>query len=469
MAAKAKFHEVSRMKDLTQGSIACHLLSMALPAAVGMVFQTLYVFIDLWFVAKLGDATVAGISAASNAMLIFLALTQVLSVGTVALISHAVGRKDQKEANLIFNQSLLIGLVLGSSCMFVGYALTVPYLRVLTDHESTVMQGRDYLFWLLPGVALQFVSTLIASALQGTGVMKATLVVQVATVLIRIALAPVLIAGWVTGYPMGAAGAGMAGSIAAFGSLILLYLGFRRQKSYISLDPEQWQPRFAVWKRILMVGLPAGGELLVLFLHTGIAFWAISTFGAPAQAGYGIGSRIMQAILLPSLAIASVVGPVAGQNFGARQIDRVRETVRVASIQTIGVMLIAMLVCQWKPEAMMRLFSPEPEVVRVGALYLQLISWNFVFIAVALVSFGLFQALANTLPILLISGMRLVVYSALTISVTSYPDYKLEHVWYMSIVATLVQTAFILFLLQKQMRLLSDPLMTQRDALNSHH
>ena len=78
---------------------------MAIPMAAGMIFQTLYYFVDLYFVAKLGDAAIAGVSAAGNAMFVILALTQVLGVGTVALIAHAVGRKDQEDANLIFNQS----------------------------------------------------------------------------------------------------------------------------------------------------------------------------------------------------------------------------------------------------------------------------------------------------------------------------------------------------------------------------
>ncbi len=108
------------MKDLTQGSIAGHLVSLAVPTAAGMLFQTLYYFVDLYFVAALGDSAVAGVSAAGNVMFIVLALTQVLGVGTVALISHAVGRKDQQDANLVFNQSLVIAAVCGLIVLVVG-------------------------------------------------------------------------------------------------------------------------------------------------------------------------------------------------------------------------------------------------------------------------------------------------------------------------------------------------------------
>ncbi|MGW8368411.1 MAG: MATE family efflux transporter, partial [Gammaproteobacteria bacterium] len=95
------------MKDLTQGSITRNILEMAGPIAAGMAFQTLYLLVDLYFVAALGDASIAGVAAAGTVMFVVMALTQVLGVGAVALISQAVGRKDRDAANLAFNQSLV--------------------------------------------------------------------------------------------------------------------------------------------------------------------------------------------------------------------------------------------------------------------------------------------------------------------------------------------------------------------------
>lgn len=441
------------MKDLTQGSIAGHLVSLAVPTAAGMLFQTLYYFVDLYFVAELGDAAVAGVSAAGNVMFIIMALTQVLGVGTVALISHAVGRKDQEDANLVFNQSLLIAAVCGLVSLVVGYLMTEPYLRSVAADEETIAYGRSYLFWFLPGMALQFAMVAMASALRGTGIVKPTMVVQVLTVLLNTVLAPVLIAGWGTGYPMGVAGAGLASSIAIVGGVIVLSIYFGRLEKYVSFHPEQWQPRMAVWRRMLTIGLPAGGEFALLFFYTGVTYWAIRDFGAAAQAGFGIGSRIMQGIFLPAMAIAFVVAPIAGQNYGAKQMARVRETFRVAATQCVGVMLLVMVICQWRPEALVAFFSKDPEVIRVGALFLHLISWNFVMSGLIFTCSGLFQALGNTVPALLSSASRLVIYALPLMWLTAQPSYKLEHVWYLSIAASAVQAILSVTLLRKQMRL----------------
>src|SRR5688500_330738 len=117
------------MKDLTQGSTTRNIIAMATPIAFGMIFQTLYYLVDLYFVAGLGDVAIAGVSAGGNLMFIVFALTQVLGVGTVALISHSVGRKDQPAANLIFNQSIVLSAVLGGLTLVGGYGLTRIYMN----------------------------------------------------------------------------------------------------------------------------------------------------------------------------------------------------------------------------------------------------------------------------------------------------------------------------------------------------
>ena len=101
------------MKDLTRGSIVSHILTMAPPIVVGMITIMICQLVDLYFVAGLGEAAVAGVAAAGNAGFLVNALMQVLGVGTVALIAHAVGRKDRDDANLVFNQAIVLSVLFG--------------------------------------------------------------------------------------------------------------------------------------------------------------------------------------------------------------------------------------------------------------------------------------------------------------------------------------------------------------------
>ena len=110
------------MKDMTQGSVMRHLLSMAAFMAVSMLAQTLYLLADLYWVGHLGKEAIAAVGVAGNLTMIVLAMTQMLSVGTTTLISHAAGGKDQPRAELVFNQSFTMSIVVAFGLIFSRFS-----------------------------------------------------------------------------------------------------------------------------------------------------------------------------------------------------------------------------------------------------------------------------------------------------------------------------------------------------------
>jgi putative MATE family efflux protein len=440
------------MKDLTQGPIGAQLVATAVPIAIGMLFQTLYLLVDLYFVAPLGDAAIAGVSTAATAGFVIVALTQMLGVGTVALVSHAVGRKDQAAANRIFNQSVLLSGLCVLLTLAAGLLASGAYARALAADPAAAAAGTAYLLCYTPGLSLQFALVAMGSALRGTGIVKPTMVVQMLTVILNILLAPVLISGWGTHHAFGTAGAGLASSIAiAFGAL-LLWLYFMRLEHYVALQPNLWAPNWHLIGRILNVGLPAGGEFLMMGVILGMVYWVIRPFGPAAQAGFGIGGRMMQALFLPVMAVAFAVAPVAGQNFGARQYARVRETFRTAAVVSSVLMLLITLVCQWRAEWFIYPFTRAPDVLAVGGPYLRIISWNFVATGLIFTCSGMFQALGNTWPSLLSSGSRLLTFVLPALWLSQRPHFTLTEVWYLSVATVALQALTSLALLARELR-----------------
>jgi putative MATE family efflux protein len=440
------------MKDLTKGSIVSHVIAMATPIALGMIMQMLYQLIDLYFVTGIGDAAIAGVAGSGNAAFIVMALTQVLGVGTVALISQAVGRKDQADANLVFNQSLTLAAVCGVFTLIAGYALTPAYLRSVAADASTVQAGIDYLYWFMPGLALQFALISMGSALRGTGIVKPTMVVQMLTVVINAILAPILIAGWGTGVAMGVKGAGLASTIAIVIGVMMLGGYFRRLEHYVAVKREYLAPRMRQWKRMLNIGLPAGGEFVLMFVFMAVIFFVIRNFGASAQAGFGIGSRVLQAIMLPAMAIAFAAGPIAGQNFGARNGARVKETFVKAALIGSAIMATLTLIAQVSPKTLVGVFPTDTEALDVGALFLQMISWNFVAQGLIFTCSSMFQGLGNTMPSLLSSASRLVTFAIPAIWISTQPGFKIEYVWYLSIASSTLQAVVSVLLLRVELK-----------------
>jgi MATE family, multidrug efflux pump len=440
------------MKDLTEGPIFRQLIAMALPIAIGMLLQTLYYFVDLYFVARLGGAALAGVSAAGNVWFVVFALTQILGVGTVALVSHAVGRKDQQDANHVFNQSVVLAFICAAITLIGGYALTGWFMRTLGADAATVAEGMSYLYWFLPGLGLQFAQVVMGSGLRGTGIVKPTMVVQMLTLLINIVLAPVLIAGWGTGYAMGVAGAGLASSIAIAIGVVLMSAYFLRLEHYVAFDAAQWKPQFATWGRILNIGLPAGGEFLLMFLYTAMLYWIIRDFGAAAQAGFGVGSRVMQGIFLPAMALAFAAAPIAGQNFGAKQAARVRRTFRDTALATTAIMFLCTLLCQWQGPLLIRAFTSDPDIIGVGAQFLHYISWNFIAFGLVLTCSSMFQGLGNTWPSLMSTSLRVLIFVIPVYWLSKQPDFKLTQVWTVSVASVALQACFSLVLVRWQLK-----------------
>jgi putative MATE family efflux protein len=439
------------MRDLTQGPIPGHLVAMAAPIAAGMLAQTLYFLIDLYFVARLGDAALAGVSAAGTAMFVVMALTQTLGVGTMALVSQAVGRKDPADADLAFNQAMSLALLCTAGTLAAGYSLAGWYMRVVGADGPTIDAGITYLAWFLPGLALQYVNMVMISGLRGTGVVKPTMIVQVATVILNALLAPILIGGWLTEKPLGVAGAGLASTLSVAAGTLMLAFYFRTLEKYIHLRPATWRPRWPVWRRMINIGLPAGGEFGFMFLYMAVIYWVIRDFGAPAQAGFGLGMRLMQAIFLPAMAIAFATGPIAGQNYGAQQFGRVRDTFGSAARISVVLMLVVMLCAQWRPEWLVGAFTQDPAVIEVATRFFRIASFNFVASGLIFTCSGIFQGLGHTWPALAATASRIVTFMVPAIWLSTLPGYEIEQVWYVSVVSVWLQMAISLMLLRRTM------------------
>jgi putative MATE family efflux protein len=438
------------MKDLTKDSIVRHILTMAAPIAIGMIMQVLYQLVDLYFVTGIGDAAIAGVSAAGNATFLVVALTQVLGVGTVAVIAHAAGRKDQAAAHLVFNQSIGLSVLCGGVTVVAGLFFTRSYMSSIAADVAIVDAGTTYVLWFLPGLALQFALVAMGSALRGTGIVKPGMVVQMLTVVINAILAPILIIGWGTGHPLGVAGAGLASSIAIAIGVIMLWVYFHRLEHYVALNRQQMRPLLSQWRRILNIGLPAGGEFALMFLFNGVIYYSIRNFGTSAQAGYGIGARVLGAIMLPAMAIAFAAGPIAGQNYGAKNSARVKETFVKAALIGTCIMLTLTIFAQWRPETMVGVFPTDAEALAVGALFLQMVSWNFVAQGLVFTCSSMFQGLGNTVPSLVSSGTRLVTFAAPVLWLSTQPNFQIEQVWYMSIASAGLQAVISVLLLRRE-------------------
>jgi len=424
---------------MTEGGVRGHLLRMMAFILVGMAIQTLYGLVDIYWVGRLGKQAVAAVALSSNLMFVALAVTQTLSVGCVALVSQAAGKKDHAEVQRLFNQAQCLSTLAGAAFLAISLAAKDTYADRLAGDPATAALAREFLAWFLPALALQFTMVGLASSLRGIGNMRPGLVAQTASVLLNMALAPVLVFGWATGRPFGVPGAAMATLIATIAAVLglLVYIGVGDH--VLRLRAAQWRPDPATFGRMLAIGLPAGAEFLLMSITMGAVYAVTRRFGAEAQAGFGIGSRVLQAGMMPAVALSFAAAAVVGQNFGSRKFLRVRETFRESAKLALGMMVVLTVVFHLAPRAVVAVFSEEAPVQDAGVDYVTTISWGYAASGVVFVSAGIFQGIGNTWPSLGASLLRAILFVGPMLIMSRRAGFTLHATWLVSVASVFVQ------------------------------
>jgi putative MATE family efflux protein len=438
------------MKDMTQGSVTRHLLHMASFMAVSMVVQTLYLLADLYWVGRLGKEAIAAVGLSGNLMMFVVALTQMLSVGTTTVIAHAAGRKDQAHAELSFNQSFILSAIVAVVFGVFTFVARHQYSVTMAADAVTASLSESYLTWFIPALMLQFSLVSLGAALRATGIIKPAVGLQILSVILNMILAPLFIFGIGPFPKMGVAGAAFATFVSILVAVVLMVVYFERSFRYLRFRVSQWRPQMKIWWSMLRIGLPAGAEFALMAIYIVIVYAIIRPFGAEAQAGFGVGARVMQSMFLPVIAVAFSVAPVVGQNFGGRRADRVKQTFYSAAWITTAIMILLTIFSQIEAGVFIRAFTNDPGVIAVGGEYLKIISLNFVAMGLIFTSSSVFQGIGNTWPPLIASATRLLLFILPAVLLSRLPGFHIKQVWYLSVASILFQVCVNLFLLRRE-------------------
>lgn len=445
------------MQDLTSGSIRGHLLRMAAFMLVTMLVQTIYGIIDLFWVGRLGREAVAAVSIGSNLMMAVMSVSQVLAVGASALVAQAMGRRDQPAVQQLFNQAMLVSALMGVLVGGLAFATRHVYAAALSRDPATVELTSQFLAWFAPAMALQIPMMVLSSALRGVGNMRISSIAQMATVLLNIVLAPFLIFGWISGVPLGVGGAALSTLIAivlGFGGMLIHVV---RSPHYFATTRHAWHVQLSLWRRIAGIGLPSGLELALMAAYMAAVMGFLQAFGPAPQAGFGIGMRILQAGMIPSMAVCFAAGAIVGQNYGAGRGDRVRETYWLSLRYTLIGACCFVVLLHIGPHWLMRPFSDDPAVIEAGSDFLRLISWNLIGSGVAFACFGVFSGLGDTRPSLISSAARIALILVPATWLSHRAGFTPLWIWYLSVAATMVQAVINLVFLRRRFQLLNSP------------
>jgi len=440
------------MRDLTKNSISAHIAAMSMPIALSMALQIAHQFVALHFVSQLGAAAVAGVNAGGHVTFAAIALVQMLSIGTTSLVAQAAGRKDLSRMNELLNQSLGLSFAFGIAIAALTIWLVPVILGTLLPDPAVAEAAMRFVRAQVIGNAVVFPMVVLSAAMRGAGLVRIPSLIFTATVILDIVFVSILVPGRGPISQFGVDGAGAASSLALCIGCILMYYYLRSSRNGLAAAGRLLTPKMDAWRHILSIGLPASVDLILMFLTTMVVYVAIREAGASAQAGFGIGFRILQLALLPGLAIGNAATSLVGQNYGAGNVPRVKEAFVVAAIFNTAAMLILTFVIYSYSTALISPFDTDASTAATAEWFLKVMSSSLVAQGIVYVCTSMFQGLGNTVPALASSMARFCIFSISTLWISRQPDFQLHYIWYLMTSAVVVQAATSLWLLHLEFR-----------------
>ncbi len=419
--------------------VAKSISQLSIPIGVGIVIQSLYLVIDLFFVSRLGADALAGVTSTATAALLVGMLGQLLGIGAVSLIGQALGAGKYALARRIFIHAGLMAIACSVCVVVVGYMGGGHALSGLASGEVAQEMGESYLYGYMPGLALQIMITVATFGLRAAGEPYGPLVAQCVCVLINLVAAPLLIFGvpGITG--LGTLGAGLATTLATtVAAAIILYRAVDRYRHFA--QPRitfRWESVIA--RRIISVGLPAGVETFVIYVYTGLMYWAAAKLGAQVQAAVGIGLMLIQALFIPSVSVAYGCVPVAAYYFGANDIGKVKKIYGVSLTMVVSTMLCLTAGCFLWGSTMVSFFSNDSYIEGKAAYFLACMSLNFVMSGLIHINGSILQASGRTIWSLLAICTRLATFVIPLLFLVSLNKVSLQWLCLLSNVAFLSQ------------------------------
>ena len=393
--------------DLTHGSISNHFRTLAIPGAVGMLFNTLYNVVDMFFAGLLSTSAQAGLALGFQAFFIAMSIGIGLGSAMSALVGNALGAGDHRAARRLAAQGISYGLIAAGVLALAGLWYGPGLIRLVSEPGAYREAGIRYFFWLLlalPGFLLAFGCNGILQAHGDAVSMQRALVVAFFA---NIGLNPLLIYGLPGLIPgIGFDGLAVSTVVSQTGVMVFMIRQVLRRRRMQRMRSGNFVPRPDRFWIISIQVLPTATSFMVMLLSGFVMQFALKLFGEHAIAGFGVAIRLEQILLLPVLGVTSALLPIASQNFGARDYDRVRESLFYC--WKIGFFMTAtaapILWIFGRP--LLGFFTDDPEVIRVGLSYLRIDSLILPFYMMLFAINSLLQALKRPIWTVWISLYR---------------------------------------------------------------
>ena len=367
------------------------LVTMALPMIVSMMVQALYNIVDSIYVSRISENALTAVSLAFPIQNLMIAVGTGTGVGVGALLSRALGEKNQKDANRLAEHGCFLAVLSYIAFLLLGLFGSRAFFAMQTDIPEIVEGGTQYMFIVTVFSFGLFTQLIFEKLMQATGRTVLSMLTQGIGAVLNIILDPLFIFTFDMGIA-GAAVATVAGQIIAAGFGIWLNARFNRE---IRLDVRHFRPHGGTIRRIYAIGVPSIIMASIGSVMTFCLNRILITFTETAAAVFGVYFKLQSFVFMPLFGVSNGMISILSFNYGARRKDRMMAVIRYTAGIALGFMLFGTLMMQLIPGPLLLLFNADENMLGIGIPALRIISLSFPFAAFGITASSTFQALGR--------------------------------------------------------------------------
>ena len=395
--------------NLTSAPILKLLKNIAIPSMTGSLFQTLFNLVDTFYAGKISSDALAALAKAFPLYFVIISAGIGIVAGCNSLIANSLGENNKVAASIYSYNSLAYAFFLSIFITLIGTFFSYDILKLMGSSYDSIRLSKEYTDIIFLGTIVFLILTSFNAVLYAQGDTRTYRNVLIVGVILNIILNPIFIFGLFFIPAFGISGLAISTVLIQFFACIYLYYKVNQTELKILPKISNFFIRKNFLFNIFNQSMPITIALFLVASGSYLLLTFINTFGDLAVAGYGAAIRFEHLFSLPIIGLNTAVISIAGQNFGARRYDRIKDVYIKSILIGVIIMCISGIIIFITSEHIIRLFSNDLEVIKYGSSYLKIAAFICPIYPIFFISHALFTALRKTFLIFYSNLFRMVI------------------------------------------------------------
>lgn len=437
--------EKANQNQMGTKPIGSLIFTMGCPPIISMFVQSMYNIVDSIFVAQLGENALTAVSLAAPLQYVLLAVSVGVGVGINSYISRNLGADNIEEANNTVTHSMLLALAHSILFIILGLLFIKPFFKIYANNNEIFSYGCSYTYIVVLLSFSLFFQITFEKIFQATGKMLLPTISQIIGAVLNVILDPIFIFGWFGMPKLGVTGAAIATVIGQIVSFLILLIFFIKDDSVLKINLKLFKFDFNIIKQIYAVGIPSALMISISSILTIALNSVLVKFSNTAVSIYGIYYRLQTFITMPVNGLVQGIRPIIGFNYGAKDRNRIFETLKISLIVSLIIMLIGLLLFMFIPKQLLSMFNASENMMTLGVQTLRIMSIGFLFSAVSFIVSAMYESIGKGTNSLIISLVRQCII-IIPVSMIFYKTIGLTGIWITFPISEIIAAFVCLFM-----------------------